>query len=59
VLHECETWSLNFGEEQRLGDFEKRVLRKIFGSKREEDRSWRRLHNYELHSLYFHLIFLG
>jgi hypothetical protein len=28
------------------------VLRKIFGPKREEDRSWRKLHNGELHSLY-------
>jgi hypothetical protein len=28
------------------------VLRKIFGPKREEDGSWRKLHNNELHSLY-------
>jgi hypothetical protein len=28
------------------------VLRKIFGHKREEDGSWRKLHNDELHSLY-------
>jgi hypothetical protein len=32
--------------------FENRVLRKIFGSEREEDGSWRKLHNDELHSLY-------
>jgi hypothetical protein len=32
--------------------FEKRVLRKIFGPKRKEDGSWRKLHNDELHSLY-------
>jgi hypothetical protein len=32
--------------------FENRVLRKIFGPKMEEDRSWRKLHNDELHSLY-------
>jgi hypothetical protein len=32
--------------------FEKRVLRKIFGPKSEEDGSWRKLHNDELHSLY-------
>jgi hypothetical protein len=32
--------------------FENRVLRKIFGPKREEGRSWRKLHNDELHSLY-------
>jgi hypothetical protein len=34
------------------GVFEKRVLRRIFGPKREEDRSWRKLLNDELHSLY-------
>jgi hypothetical protein len=39
-------------EEHRLRFFENRVLRKIFGPKREEDRSWRKLHNVELHSLY-------
>jgi hypothetical protein len=33
-------------------DFENRVLRRRFGPKREEDRSWRKLHNDELHSLY-------
>jgi hypothetical protein len=39
-------------EEHRLRVFEIRVLRKIFGPKREEDGSWRKLHNVELHSLY-------
>jgi hypothetical protein len=39
-------------KEHRLRDFENRVLRKIFGHKREEDGSWRKLHNDELHSLY-------
>jgi hypothetical protein len=39
------------GEEHRLRVFENRVLRKIFGPKREEDGSWRKLHNDEL-SLY-------
>jgi hypothetical protein len=39
------------GQEHRLRVFEKRVVRRIFGPKREEDRSWRKLHN-ELHSLY-------
>jgi hypothetical protein len=38
-------------EEYRLSVFENRVL-KIFGPKREEDGSWRKLHNDELHSLY-------
>jgi hypothetical protein len=32
--------------------FEKRVLRRIFGPKIEEDGSWRKLHNDELRSLY-------
>jgi hypothetical protein len=39
------------GEEHRLRVFENRVLRKIFGPKREEDGSWRKLHNDELHDL--------
>jgi hypothetical protein len=50
VLYRCETWSLTLGEEHRLRVFENRMLRKIFGPKREEDRSWRKLHNDELHS---------
>jgi hypothetical protein len=39
-------------EEHRLRLFENRVLRRIFGPKREEYGSWRKLHNDELHSLY-------
>jgi hypothetical protein len=39
-------------EEHRLRVFENKVLRRIFGPKREEDGSWRKLHNDELHSLY-------
>jgi hypothetical protein len=39
-------------EEHRLRVFENRVLRRIFVPRREEDRSWRKLHNDELHSLY-------
>jgi hypothetical protein len=39
-------------EEHRLRVFENRVLRKIFGPKREVNGSWRKLHNDELHSLY-------
>jgi hypothetical protein len=38
--------------EHKLEVSENRVLRRIFGPKREEDRSWRKLHNDELHSLY-------
>jgi hypothetical protein len=39
-------------EEHRLRQFEKRVFGRIFGPKREEDGSWRKLHNDELHNLY-------
>jgi hypothetical protein len=51
VLHGCETWSLTLKEEHKLRVSEKRDIR-IFGPKREEDGSWRKLHNDELHSLY-------
>jgi hypothetical protein len=40
------------GKEHRLRVIENRVLRRIFGPKREEDGSWRKLHNDELHDLY-------
>jgi hypothetical protein len=52
VLYGCETWNLTLMEEHRLRVFENRVLRKIFGPKREENQSWRKLHNDELHNLY-------
>jgi hypothetical protein len=35
VLYECETWSLTLWEEQTLRVFENRVLRRIFGRKRD------------------------
>ena len=41
-------------EKRRLRVFENRVLRRIFGPKRDEvTGEWRRLHNEELYSLYF------
>jgi hypothetical protein len=40
-------------EEHRLRVFENRLLRRIFGPKREEDGSWRKMHNNEIYSLYF------
>jgi hypothetical protein len=53
VLYGCETWSLTLREEHRLRVFEKRVLRRIFGPKRDEvTREWRKLHNEELRDLY-------
>jgi hypothetical protein len=51
VLYGCETWSVTLREEHGLRVSENRVLRKIFGPKRKEDGSWRKLHNDELHSL--------
>jgi hypothetical protein len=44
--------SLRLTEERRLRVFETRVLRKIFGPKRDEVTEWRRLRNEELHDLY-------
>jgi hypothetical protein len=53
VLYGCETWSLTLREEQRLRVFENRVLRRIFGPKRDEvTGKWRRLHDEELNDLY-------
>jgi hypothetical protein len=53
VLYGCETWSLTLREEHRLRLFENRVLRRIFGPKRNEvTGEWRKLHNEELHNLY-------
>jgi hypothetical protein len=53
VLYGCETWSLTLREEHRLRMFENRVLRKIFGPKRDEmTGEWRKLHNEELRALY-------
>jgi hypothetical protein len=53
VLHGCETWFLTLREENRLRVFENRVLRRIFGPKKDEVTGERRkLHNEELHILY-------
>jgi hypothetical protein len=53
VLYGCETWSLTLKEEHRLRVFENRVLRRIFGPKRDEVKGeWRKLHNEELRDLY-------
>jgi hypothetical protein len=53
ILYGCETWSLTLREERRLRVFENRVLRRIFGPKRNEvTGEWRKLHSEELHNLY-------
>jgi hypothetical protein len=52
-LHGCETWSHTLREECRLRVFEKRVLSRIFWSKRDEViGEWRRLHDKEIYALY-------
>jgi hypothetical protein len=53
VLYGCEAWSLTLREERRVRVFHKRVLRRIFRTKRDEVMGdWRKLHNEELHNLY-------
>jgi hypothetical protein len=53
VLYGCDTCSLALREEHRLRVFEKRVLRRIFGPKRDEvTGDWRKLRNEELRNLY-------
>jgi hypothetical protein len=53
VLYGHETWSLTLREEHKLMVFENRVLRRIFGPKRDRvTGGWRKLYNEELHNLY-------
>jgi hypothetical protein len=53
LLYGCENWSLTLREERRLRVFENRVLRKVFGAKRDEvTGEWTKLHNEELRDLY-------
>ena len=53
VLYGCETWSLTLREERRLRVFENRVLRRVFGPKKDEvTGEWRKVHNEELNDLY-------
>jgi hypothetical protein len=53
VLYGCEIWSLTLREERRLRVFENRVLRRIFGRRRDEvTGDWRSLYNEEINFLY-------
>jgi hypothetical protein len=53
INYGCETWSLALREQRRLRVFENRVLRRVFGPKRDEvTGDWRKLHNEELRDLY-------
>ena len=52
-MYGCETWSLTLWEERKLRVFHNRVLRRIFGPRRDEVTGvWKRLHNEELNDLY-------
>ena len=52
VLYGCETWALTLQKERRLRVFENRVLRRIFGPKRDVlTVEWRKLHNEDLNDL--------
>jgi hypothetical protein len=54
VLDGCEIWFLILREEHELRGFENRVLRRIFGPKRDGvTGGWRKLHNMELCDLYY------
>jgi hypothetical protein len=53
VLYGCETLSPILREKYRMGVFENRVLRRIFGPKRDGMTGrWIKLHKEELHNLY-------
>jgi hypothetical protein len=53
VVYGCKTWSPTVEEKRRLRVFQNRVLRRIFGPKRDEvTGEWRKLHYEELNDLY-------
>jgi hypothetical protein len=53
VVYGSATWLLTLREECRMKVFENRVLRRIFGPKRDKvTREWKELHNEELYELY-------
>ena len=53
VLYGCESWSLTLREECRLSVFKNKVLRRIFGPKKDDiTGEWRRLRNEELYDVY-------
>ena len=53
ILYGCENWSLTLRKERRLRVCENRVLRRIFGPKRDKiTGEWRKLQNEELNDVY-------
>ena len=60
ILYGCETWTLTLRKDHTLRVFENRVLRRIFGPKRDEvTGKWRKLHNESLMICTAHLILFG
>jgi hypothetical protein len=52
VLYGCASWSQTLRKKRRLWVLDNRVLRRIFGSKRDEvTGEWRKLHNWEINDL--------
>jgi hypothetical protein len=51
LTYASQTWTLSKTNERRLGLFERRVLRCIFGAK-QENGTWRKRYNYELYELF-------
>ena len=51
LTYASETWTLSKANERRLGFFERKVLRCIFGAK-QENGIWRRRYNHELYELF-------
>jgi hypothetical protein len=56
ALYGCEAWSRTLREECRIRVFENRILRRIFGPKRDADREWRRFHNKNFTFCTIHLL---
>jgi hypothetical protein len=50
MLYGCEAWSLTLREECSLRVFENRILKQIFGPKRDANGEWKSLHNEELYN---------
>jgi hypothetical protein len=59
VVYGCETWSLTLREEHRLRVFENRVLRRIFGPKRDEEESGENFIMMNFTACILHRILLG
>ena len=51
LTYASETWTVSKANERRLGLFERKVLRCIFGAKQENE-IWRKRYNYELYETF-------